>query len=46
MEITDGRVVIEQSFKYFVNATIQITSEPQVLGAVGKTFSYPLKPMT
>ena len=43
IEITDGRVVIEQSFKYFVNATIQITSEPPVLGAVGKTFSYPIK---
>ena len=43
VEITDGRVVIEKSFNFFVNATIHITSEPPVLGAVGKTFSYPIK---
>ena len=43
VEITDGRVVIEKLFNFFVNATIHITSEPPVLGAVGKTFSYPIK---
>lgn len=43
IEITDGRVVIEKSFSFFVNATLRITSEPPLLGTVGKTFSYPIK---
>jgi len=43
IEITDGRVVFEKSFSFFVNATLRITSEPPLLGTVGKTFSYPIK---
>lgn len=43
IEITDGRVVIEKSFDFFVNAPLHITSEPPLLGTVGKTFTYRIK---
>ena len=40
VEITDGRTVIERSFKFYVNANIHIVSEPMTLASVGKAYTY------
>jgi len=40
IEISDGHMSHVQSYDFFVNAPIQIVSEPPTLGSVGKSLTY------
>ncbi|MAG20765.1 MAG: hypothetical protein CMF77_01160 [Candidatus Marinimicrobia bacterium] len=40
IEISDGRELIVKSFDFFVNADINIISEPVTLGSVGEAYTY------
>ncbi len=43
LEISDGHMSHVQSYDFFVNAPIQIVSEPPTLGAVGEGFTYEIE---
>lgn len=40
LEISDGHMSHIQSYDFFVNAPIEIVSEPPILGSVGETYLY------
>ena len=43
IEISDGKIVLEKSFDFFVNAPITIASEPITVGTVGEKFEYKIE---